>query len=143
MSLRFTDDHNVLQCAEEILNIERHAFEFSLLSLFNKRNHAKFIEQLTYSKEVLQNVSNRLENKKPLQKTNEDLYLQQFSLCLIRLADMMILVCSGLDLKTKGFPYSHQQYKSGLTLIEMEKVKCTRASELCNLQEKWLKLIKN
>ena len=46
MSLRFTDDYYVLQCAEEILNIERHAFEFSLLSLFNKRNHAKFIEQL-------------------------------------------------------------------------------------------------
>ena len=143
MSLRFTNDYHVMYCAENILNIERQAFESSLFSLFNKRDHADFVERLTYSKEVLQNVANAIENKKPPEKTNEDIHLQQFSLCLIRLAEMIILVCSGLDLKTKGLPYSHQQYKSGLTLIEMEKVKCLRASELCNLHEKWLKLIKN
>ena len=143
MSLRFPNDYTVLEAAENILNIERYAFESSLFSLFNKRDHADLIKRITYNKDVLHNVANNLENKKTSEKTNEDIYLQQFSLCLIRLADMIILVCSGLDLKTKGFPYSHQQYKSGLTLIEMEKVKCLRASEQCNLQEKWLKLIKN
>jgi hypothetical protein len=143
MSLRAPSDYTVLEAAENILNIERYAFESSLFSLFNKRDHADLIKRITYNKDVLQNVANNLENKKISEKTNEDKYLQQFSLCLIRLAEMIILVCSGLDLKTKGLPYSHQQYKSGLTLIEMEKMKCLRASELCNLHEKWLKLIKN
>ena len=142
MSLRPTDNHYVLKSAEEILNIERHAFESSLLSLFNKRNHSKFIEILTDNKDVLQRVSSRLEGKKPWQRTLEDFYLQQFSVCLIGLADVIILVCSGLDLKTKGFPYSHEEYKSGLALIEIEKFKCKKASELCNLQEDWLKLTK-
>ena len=143
MSLRFTNDYHVINCAEKILNIERQAFESSLFSLFNKRDHADFVEKLTYNKEILQKVAKAIENKKPLQKNNEDAHLHQFILCLIGLAEMIILVCSGLDLKTKGYPYSHQQYKSGLTLIEMEKEKCSRASKLCNLNEKWLKLIKN
>ena len=143
MSLRFPNDYTVLEAAENILNIERYAFESSLFSLFNKRDHADLIKRITYNKDVLHIVANNIEKKKKSEKTNEDIHLQQFSLCLIRLAEMIILVCSGLDLKTKGLPYSHQQYKSGLTLIEMEKVKCLRASELCNLHEKWLKLIKN
>ena len=145
MSLRKWQPPNsfgVLKSAEEILNIERQAFESSLLSLFNKRNHLEFIERLTDIKGVLQNISDSLEGIKPWIRTLEDFYLQQFRVSLIGLADMIILVCTVLDLKTKGIPYSHQQYRSGLALIEIEKIKCKKASELCNLHENWLKLTK-
>lgn len=141
MSLRQLTSQSVLNYAENILNIEREAFESSLLSLFNKRNHADFVRRLSEKKDGLQYIAKLIVEKKSSKQNENELDLQPFILSLIRLADAIIVVCSGLDLKSKGFPFSHQQYKSGITLIEVEKVMCTRASELCNLRERWLMLV--
>jgi len=130
----------VIATAEEVLNIERHAFEFYILSLFRRRDYPELISRLTDKKEILQRISSKLESKNELNNTKRDGELLELSTCLIDLINAIIFVCEGLDLKSKGMPYSSEQHKNGLALIQRHKVRCKESAEICHLAAEWSKL---
>lgn len=130
----------VLASAEEVLNIERHTFGFYVLNFFKKKDYQALNSKLKDKKEILQWISNKLESNNKLNKTEKGGELLELSTCLIDLVDVMIFVCEGLDLKSKGMPYSSEQHKNGLTLIQGQKAKCKQAAEICHLAAEWSKL---
>lgn len=92
-----------------ILDIEEKALDSSLLSLFNRRNHAEYISALSKIIAELQSVASDVQMSTLSQTKVEALshLIQE----LIGLAAALRVVCEGLNAKTLSKSYSHAQYR--------------------------------
>lgn len=140
MSLQEPIRYKMTRDIEDILNFENHAFHYTFQYLFLKRDHEILIEKLKNFKLSLQWTLDALDRERSLKKNQENYY--QLALCLMGFTDSIILVCTGLDSKSKGISYSNERYKSDLSLIAVKKNKCEEASRLCDLSKNWSELTK-
>jgi hypothetical protein len=112
-------------CGNAILDIEDKALDSSLLSLFNRRNHAEFISELSQQISELQSVASDVQMSTLSQSKLEA--LNQLIQALIGLATALSAVCEGLNAKTLSKPYSHAQYRADVKAVSSRKEACKLA----------------
>jgi hypothetical protein len=112
-------------CGNAILDVEKKALDSSLLSLFNRRNHAEFISKLSQQIAELKSVASDVQmSTLPQSKAGA---LNQLIQELIGLATALCVVCEGLNAKTLAKPYSQAQYRVDVNVVSSRKEACKLA----------------
>ena len=112
-------------CGKEIIAIESKALNSSLFSIFDKRNHAEFVNTLSLIILDLQDISNRAHlNITDRQKAEK---LKNLIHEMFNYASSLKKVCSGLNDKSMGKPYGHTEYMNDLKSVDLYKESCSYA----------------
>lgn len=117
--------HRVSVCGKFILEIEGKALNSSLFSIFNKRNHAEFIQSLNEVIQELEQISQDVNVQ--INNSGKSTELKNLIHQMIKFASALRTVCSGLYDKTQGRPYEHSQYTSDLNMIDVFRDNCASA----------------
>lgn len=115
----------ISNCGNAILDVENKALNSSLLSIFNRRNHAEFVAVLAQQINNLQRVASDIRQSE-LVETKASA-LNRFILELIDLATALSAVCEGLHGKTLNKSYSHAQYMADVNAVSAKKASCNMA----------------
>lgn len=132
----------ISNCGKAILDVESKALDSSLLSLFNRRNHANFVSRLAQEIKNLQTLAIYIQKSAETKKyiLTDGFYkvvaemdaskaetMNKFIQELIGLATALSTVCEGLHGKTLNMPYSHAQYIADVELVRVKKMSCNLA----------------
>jgi len=115
----------ISRCGKVILEVEEKALDSSLLSLFNKRNHAEFVVILTQKIQDLQAIAADMRKRGPTLAHADGLYqlIQQ----LIGFATALSAVCTGLNGKVMNKPYPMATYTADLNMVQIKRTACELA----------------
>jgi len=117
--------HRVSVCGKFIIEIEGKALDSSLFSIFNRRNHAEFIQSLNGAIHELEVISRDADAK--FDDSEKLIGLINLIHQMTKFASALRTVCSGLHEKTQGRPYAHAQYTSDLNMLDAFKSNCITA----------------
>lgn len=115
----------ISRCGKVILEVEEKALNSSLLSLFNKRNHAEFVVILTQKIQDLQAIAADMRHRGAALAHADGLHqlIQQ----LIGFATALSAVCTGLNGKTMNKPYPMATYTADLNMVQIKRAACELA----------------
>lgn len=115
----------ISNCGHAILDVENKALNPSLLSIFNRRNHAEFVAVLTEQIIDLKSLASDIHGRELSEsKANA---LNRFILELISLATTLSTVCEGLHGKSLNKSYPHAQYMADVDSVRSKKASCNFA----------------
>lgn len=115
----------ICRCGKVILEVEEKALDSSLLSIFNKRNHAEFVVILTQKIKDLHAIAADMRHRGASLDHADGLHqlIQQ----LIGLATALSAVCTGLNEKAMNKPYPMATYTADLNMVQIKRAACELA----------------
>jgi len=116
---------SIQACAARILDVEDKALDSSLLGLFKKRDHAGFMQILDQITLDLKKLKVQVSSQNPPVMKSQN--LQGYIDALIGFNETLWKICSGLNDKNMGQPYSMSLYQASLNLLEKQKSACSLA----------------